>query len=166
MADLCSGTEGEFEFYPDFTAGPFVTRREPVRELITTFSGLYIDSDRELEAESDNCEADDDDINFPLPPPPPETEINDQDMVENLRRRVVSLEEQLTNCMQKVSEGVTSDQLECRCRAGEDKLFYHVERACERVKVWASRWIALLDVMSRWTGRSTLAYPQHLLQCI
>lgn len=110
MADLCSGTSGEFELSANFTTGPFVTRREHVRELITLFTGLYIDSDGELKAKGDNCEADNRDVNFP-PPLPPETEINIQGLVENLLRSGVSLEEQLTNCMQRVSENVTNDQI-------------------------------------------------------
>lgn len=36
---------------PAFTAGPFVTRRDPVHQLIETTSGLYLDSEDEAEEE-------------------------------------------------------------------------------------------------------------------
>lgn len=32
---------------PDFTSGPFVTRHDPVHQLIETISGLFLDSEQE-----------------------------------------------------------------------------------------------------------------------
>lgn len=53
----------------DFSSAPFSTCREPLRELINTFSDLYLDS------EEDNEEVvmvnSPRDVQF-LPPPPPE----------------------------------------------------------------------------------------------
>lgn len=42
MEDLSLDERDESMPNPDFTAGPFVTRREPVKELIHTLSELYI----------------------------------------------------------------------------------------------------------------------------
>lgn len=60
----------EYEPIEDFNRESFVTRREPIRGLINTFSELYIDSEEE-NAAVDNAEDDDSD---PFPPPPPEVE--------------------------------------------------------------------------------------------
>ncbi|KAL6460748.1 hypothetical protein MHYP_G00307140 [Metynnis hypsauchen] len=60
----------------DFTAGPFVTRRDEVNEIISTLSQLYIKSDEEGE-EDDS--AGPEDLGglpeWPLPPPPPPESI-------------------------------------------------------------------------------------------
>lgn len=53
----------------DFSSDTFTTPREPVRDLINTFSDLYIDS----ENESEDSIVDASDFGFP-PPPPPATE--------------------------------------------------------------------------------------------
>lgn len=49
---------------PDFTSGPFVTRREPLQELIQSLGSLYLESDNETEI------GDDGELEL-LPPPPP-----------------------------------------------------------------------------------------------
>ena len=55
----------------DCTAGPFVTRREPLSDIIRTFISLYLDSEEE---EDDISEGD----NLDIPPPPPELLLHDQ----------------------------------------------------------------------------------------
>lgn len=68
MASQHTDSGVEYEPSEDFNSEAFVTRREPIRELINTFSELYIDSEEENAAVED---ADDGD---PFPPPPPEME--------------------------------------------------------------------------------------------
>lgn len=63
---------GEDEAVPslDFESESFNTHREPLRELINTFSDLYLDS----EEDEENRSSEDLD-QFPLPPPlPPESD--------------------------------------------------------------------------------------------
>lgn len=53
---------------PDYTSEPFITRREPVREMICSFNSLYLESEGEVAVpEEDNDSSH-------LPPPPPEEE--------------------------------------------------------------------------------------------
>lgn len=100
----------------DFLTEPFTTRREPLKDLINTFSDLYIDSDEESERIMDNVHDIPDD-SCPLPPPPPEMDSesnNDQSnsvtsMIERLSERFTSLEDQLADFSQRVSENVTFD---------------------------------------------------------
>lgn len=82
--------EDEYEPNPDFTAGPFVTRRDPqpVQELIHTFSDLYLNSD----------EDDDPDIrpDVTFLPPPPDEEVPEihpsTQFMDSLTNRITALE--------------------------------------------------------------------------
>ncbi|XP_052475878.1 uncharacterized protein LOC128031594 [Carassius gibelio] len=134
MEDLSPGEKDESVPNPDFTAGPFVTRREPVKELINTLSELYINSEE------------DDSIADPDPPPhsttpllPDEREEADlnlslQAVIEELKGRVVSLEKCSADCIQKVSQCCSQADLDVQCRSLEEKLAYHIDRECDRVK--------------------------------
>lgn len=53
---------------PDYTSEPFLTRREPVRELICSFSSLYLESEGGVAVP----EEDNDSSYLPSPPPPEE----------------------------------------------------------------------------------------------
>lgn len=68
-------TSGEREPDPDFTAGPFVTCRDPVHQLIKTISGLYLNPE-DKGKEEQNPEAHPL-WEEPLPPPPPVEEDED-----------------------------------------------------------------------------------------
>ncbi len=121
----------------DFTTESFSSRREPMKDLITTFSDLYINSDEESERGEDN--APDEDLNFP-PPPPPQEERDESDWysssaITTLNARITYLEAQLTDLLQRGSEKVSSVELEKQCRKLEDKVSYLVQRECERVKL-------------------------------
>ncbi|KAF4107858.1 hypothetical protein G5714_010617 [Onychostoma macrolepis] len=121
-------TEGEGE--PDFTTEPFVTRREPIRELISTFSELYIDSEDEEERVVEFV----DDLSFP-PPPPLETEERPEfnslssviDSLEQLEERLTNMEKRPEEC-NKVGEGFFQTEMESRCKKMEDRLTYRMER--------------------------------------
>lgn len=118
----------------DFTAGSFHSRREPIRDLITTFSDLYINSDEESERAEDNDP--DEELHFPPPPPQLTVESDDQSPAVNsmLNARVTSLEAHLMDLEKGVSEKVLLVELEKQCRKLEDKILYLVQRECERVK--------------------------------
>lgn len=105
-----------------------------MRDLITTFSDLYITSDEETERAEDNDP--DEELHFPPPPPPLIDETNVQSSPVNpmLTARVTSLEAQLTDLENGVSGKVSSVELEKQCRKLEDKMSYLVQRECERVK--------------------------------
>lgn len=45
---------------PDFTAGPFVTRRNPTGEISSLMKSLYIEGNSDTEAEIDDAHIDDD----------------------------------------------------------------------------------------------------------
>lgn len=96
----------------DFTAGSFHSRREPMRDLITTFSDLYINSDEESERAEDNDP--DEELHFPPPPPPLTGEYDGQSSAVNpmLNTRVTSLEAQLRELENGVSEKVSLVELE------------------------------------------------------
>ncbi len=62
MSIASHGAEDEYELPTDFTAGPFVTRREspPLKDLINTFSELYLNSDNDNDSDAPP--------DIPLPP--------------------------------------------------------------------------------------------------
>lgn len=127
-------TEGECE--PDFTTEPFVARREPIRELISTFSELYIDSEDEEERVEFV-----DDLSFP-PPPPLEMEERQEfnslspvmDSLEQLEERITNMEKRLEECNKKVGESFFQTEVESRCKKMEDRLTYQMERECSRLQ--------------------------------
>lgn len=135
MAAIPGDSEDEYEPRPDFSDGAFTTLREPMRELINTFSEMYVSSDGERKVEAGDCE---EEYFFPPPPSLPEMRAEDgmlpKDFVENFTKNLTTLEEQLGNCMQKVGICINGEQLEARCRAAEDKLSYHIRRTYERVQ--------------------------------
>lgn len=57
---------------PDFTAGPFVTQREPLQELIQSLGSLYLESDNE---------ADDGELELLPPPPPPPVDEDEESLI-------------------------------------------------------------------------------------
>lgn len=121
----------------DFASESFNAHREPLRELINTFSHLYLDSE---EDEEDSSREDLD--NFPLPPPPPleaDRELGQAipsvtPFNERLDERITSLEGRVEDCHQRVDAYVSQDEMENKCKAIKERLHYFVERECDRIK--------------------------------
>ncbi len=126
----------------DFFTEPFTTRREPLKDLINTFSDLYIYSDEESERIGDFASDVPDDSHFPPPPPPPEMDLetnNDPSTLvtstnEYLTERFTSIEDKLTDLSQRVSENVSFEEFENRCKIIEERMSYRMQRECEKVK--------------------------------
>lgn len=132
MANHAASDEDGFVPKVDFSSDSFTTHREPLRELITTFSDLYIDSDEDHEVgEQGNL----DDINLP-PPPPVEEETSREipEAIASLIERATTLEGQVKDCVEKLGECVPHHEFQTRCQAMEDRILYHVRRECERVE--------------------------------
>ncbi len=120
----------------DFSSEPFTTQREPLKDLVNTFSELYIDSEEEEERIEDNISVDN------LPPPPldgdevpghnPFTSVTS--LIEKLTGRITSLEGRLEECIQGVSNCASHAELEAKCKANEERANYHIARECERTK--------------------------------
>lgn len=108
----------------------------PIRELISTFSELYIDTGDEYE----RIEVPDD-ISFP-PPIPLEMEKRPEvssfsavvERLGQLEERLTSVEKRLDECNRKVDEGVTQAEVNNRCQKLEDRLTYRMERECSRIQ--------------------------------
>ncbi len=126
----------------DFASAPFTTRREPLRDLINTFSDLYIDSDDESVGIEGNVPEVPDDYHFPPPPPPPEIDhesnkdpsISVVSLIERLTDRFTVIEDQLADFGQRVSTNVPYDEFEKRCKKIEERMSYRIQRECEKVK--------------------------------
>ncbi len=126
----------------DFVSAPFTTRREPLRDLINTFSDLYIDSDDESVGIEDNVPEVPDDYHFPPPPPPPEIDHESNkdpstsvtSLIERLTDRFTVIEDQLADFGQRVSTNVPYDEFEKRCKKIEERMSYRIQRECEKVK--------------------------------
>lgn len=139
MASQHSERGDEYEPIQDFTSDPFVVRREPIKELINTFSELYIDSEEENAAVDDAEDIDDVD---PFPPPPPEmverSELTPNasiaEQVRQLMGQVTTLETQVEACVKKVNDRFSQFEIESKCRKVEEKLTYRIERECERIQ--------------------------------
>lgn len=126
----------------DFSTEPFTVRREPLKDLINTFSDLYIDSDEESERIMDNVHDIPDDSQFPPPPPPPEMDHESNNdpsnsvtsRIERLSERFTSIEDQLADFSQRVSENVAFNEFENRCKIIEERMSYRLQRECDKVK--------------------------------
>lgn len=122
---------------PDFSASSFRAHREPLKELIHTFSDLYISD------EEDGAGGEDPDEVFQLPPPPPPEVYEDPETTESeskstiikeLSNRLDALEKNVSNLQQQVREQMSIQECEERFRSTEEKVSYHVDRECGRVK--------------------------------
>lgn len=76
-------------------------------------------------------------VPLPLPPPPdeavPEIPLSTQFM-DSLTKRTTTLEGEVQACTQNVSQCCSHSELMDQCRLIEEKLYYKIERECERVK--------------------------------
>lgn len=119
-----------------FTSESFLTPREPINELINSFSDMYIASDDESEEVVGNVSEE----VFTFPPPPPleadvGMELNTCASAGNVYDRVNALDKCIADLSQMVSERVTSDEFTQQCKKIEDKMSYLIQRECERVKL-------------------------------
>lgn len=69
---------------PDFSASSFRAHREPLKELIHTFSDLYISD------EEDGAGGEDPDEVFQLPPPPPPEVYEDPETTESESKSTIN----------------------------------------------------------------------------
>lgn len=128
----------------DFSSEPFTTQREPLKDLINTFSELYIDSEEEEERLGDNIPDEDNiqnDFSLPPPPPPEIDEVPDHNpftsvtsLIERLTERITSLEGRVEECVQGVSDSVSYAEFETKCKTNEERTNYRMARECDRTK--------------------------------
>ncbi len=139
MASQRSNDGDEQEPKLDFSSDAFLSRREPVRELIDTFSTLYVDSDEENEgvAAENEIEQQIRDCSPPEPekekeeaPTQEQVQISGATLIEQLIERVSKLESRFEEVVQQMHESVTFAE----CKAVEERVTYHLERECERVQ--------------------------------
>ncbi len=119
----------------DFSSTSFQAHREPLKDLINTFSDLYIDSD-----EDDRVSVVEPDDDSQLPPPPP-PEIHDDGelehksaLIHDLTSRLDTLEENVSNIQQQVKDQISVHECVAMCKSVEEKLLYRVDRECGRVR--------------------------------
>lgn len=108
----------------DFTSGSFTTPRETLKDLITTFSDLYIYS----ENEGEDSIVDGSEFVFP-PPTPLATEretFSDSatNLIEQLTDRFNALEGRVDECVTKMSGWVSQEEFQNKCKGMEDHLLY------------------------------------------
>ncbi len=139
MASHGSNDGDEQEPKLDFSSDAFLSRREPVRELMHTFSTLYVDSEEENEgvASENEIEQQISDCSAPEPekekqeaPTQQQVQISGATLIEQLIERVTKLESRVEECVQQMHESVTFAE----CKAVEERVTYHLERECERVQ--------------------------------
>ncbi|XP_056107831.1 uncharacterized protein LOC130085872 [Rhinichthys klamathensis goyatoka] len=129
---------GEDEYGPelDFSSETFITRRDPLGELMHTFSNLYIDEEEEEEKENS---LDDVQERF-LPPPPLEWE-SEHDQATPITTTVIveKLSDRLTEGSweenkRRLSECVSQELLESKCQTLKKKMNYRFDRERDRMK--------------------------------
>lgn len=143
MADNIALDEDVSAPRPDFSSEPFTTQREPLKDLVNTFSELYIDSEEEEEEERIRDNIPDED-NIPVDNLPPTLDMDEvpghnpftsvTSLIEKLTGRITSLEGRLEECIQGVSECVSHAELESKCKANEERANYRIARECDRTK--------------------------------
>ncbi len=120
----------------DFSNEAFVKRRDPVANLIDTFSELYLDSEEERERFTDQISGHDsktDDLPFP-PPPLDFHEDRLQIDKEEAVQRMCSIEEHLADLEHRVSDLVTTETMRAKLKACEERINYWLQRELDRVK--------------------------------
>lgn len=123
---------------PDFSSGTFLDKREPIKELINTFSDLYIDSEEEVEGIEAEIVPDFTDI-LPPPPEPVEEQVQEPNasltaLIGQLTARVDTMESRFEECVRKMNDCVTFSEMQEGYRAIEERMSYRIERECERVQ--------------------------------
>ncbi len=99
----------------DFSSDAFIQIRDPMSEMIDTFSGLYIDSEEEKEKSAVQVlfpdQSGDPDDFTPLPPPPPLDFVEEQVYSNGMAttQRMTNIEEHLSDIEHRVSDFVIQD---------------------------------------------------------
>lgn len=76
----------------------------------------------------------------PFRPPPPPLEMSEEAdhnpflSVTSLNDQITALENQMANISQMVSEQVPLDEFDKQCKKIDDRVSYHIQCECERVK--------------------------------
>lgn len=121
----------------DFSAGPFVTRCDPVQDVIDSISSLYLDDERdEVVAERWGEEIQDDEEQRltegeadALPPPPPVDEEEEESLISvllatrltKLEDAIQRIEENLGGLIQGLTEQVRELQNQYSTEYGENR---------------------------------------------
>jgi len=140
MASEAALEEGEYGPEPDFSSETFSKRRDPLGELMHTFSNLYIDEEEEEKEEEENENSLYDVQERFLPPPPIEWESeHDQAtpitmIVEKLSERLTALEGSWEENKRRLSECVSQELLESKCQTLKEKMNYRFDRERDRMK--------------------------------
>lgn len=116
MASQNNSDEDEPGPKPDFSSGTFLDRREPIKELINTFSDLYIDSEEEVEGIEAEIVPDFTDI-LPPPPEPAEEQVQEPNasltaLIGQLTARVGTMESRFEECVRKLNDCVTFAEMQ------------------------------------------------------
>lgn len=121
----------------DFSEEAFIQMRDPVNEMIDTFSGLYIDSEEEKEKSAmQDQPGEPDDFNA-LPPPPPLVEFEEEQVYSNgmvTVQRLTNVEEHLSDIEHRLSDCVSQETVIDMMKKLEDKINYHIQRETDRIK--------------------------------
>lgn len=125
----------------DFSGDAFIRIRDPMNEMIDTFSGLYIDSEEEKEKSAVQVlfpgQPGDPDDFTPLPPPPP-LDFDEEQVYSNgmaTTQRLTNIEEHLSDIEHRVSDFVIQDTVMDMMKQLEDKITYRMQREFDRIKV-------------------------------
>ncbi len=126
----------------DFSGDAFIQIRDPMNEMIDTFSGLYIDSEEEKEKSAVQVlfpgQPGDPDDFTPLPPPPPPLDFDEEQVYSNgmaTTQRLTNIEEHLSDIEHRVSDFVIQDTVMDMMKQLEDKITYRMQMEFDRIKV-------------------------------
>ncbi len=116
----------------DFSGDAFIQIRDPMNEMIDTFSGLYIDSEEEKENSAVQVlfpgqPGDTDDFTPLPPPPPPPLDFDEEQVYSNgmaTTQRLTNIEEHLSDIEHRVSDFVIQDTVMDMMKQLEDKITY------------------------------------------
>lgn len=120
----------------DFSDEAFIQRRDPVNEMIDTFSGLYIDSEEEIEKIAVQDQPGDSDDFTKIPPPPPVV-FEEEQMYSNgtvTMQRLTDIEEHLTDIEHRMSDCVNQNTMVDMMKRFEDRINYRIQRETDRIK--------------------------------
>ncbi len=124
----------------DFSGDAFIQIRDPMTEMIDTFSGLYIDSEEEKEKSAVQVlfpgQPGDPDDFTPLPPPPP-LDFDEEQVYSNgmaTTQRLTNIEEHLSDIEHRVSDFVIQDTVLDMMKQLEDKILDDSVVFVERVE--------------------------------
>ncbi|KAL0148878.1 hypothetical protein M9458_055887 [Cirrhinus mrigala] len=110
----------------DFSGDAFIQMRDPVNDMIDTFSRLYIDLEEEKEMAA---------VQGMLPV---QSEFDEEQMHSNgmaTTQRLTNIEEHLSDIEHRVSDFVIKDTVKDMMKQLEDKITYRMQREIDQIKV-------------------------------